>query len=91
MRRNRTAPSRFRDLAMAVHKLDATGLKCPMPVLRASRALRRLNGGDVLIVLATDPAAPKDFVQFCAAAGHRLKDSGEDAPGVYHFEIEVGA
>jgi tRNA 2-thiouridine synthesizing protein A len=73
---------------MAVHELDATGLKCPMPVLRAARALRGLKAGDVLIVTACDAAAPKDFAAFCATVGHRLKASREEQ-GVYVLEIEV--
>jgi tRNA 2-thiouridine synthesizing protein A len=48
-----------------MHKLDATGLSCPLPVLRAKKALRELKPGDSLEVRATDPAAPKDFEAFC--------------------------
>lgn len=73
---------------MAVRELDATGLKCPIPVLRAARALRNLKAGDVLVVTASDPAAPKDFAAFCATVGHRLRTSREEQ-GVYVFEIEV--
>lgn len=51
-------------------RLDATGLKCPLPVLRARKALKDLAPGTVLEVRATDPAAPKDFRAFCDMAGH---------------------
>jgi tRNA 2-thiouridine synthesizing protein A len=48
-----------------MHRLDATGLSCPLPVLRAKKALRTLEPGDSLEVRATDPSAPKDFEAFC--------------------------
>lgn len=52
--------------------LDATGLICPMPVLKARKALTGMTAGEELEVLTTDPAAPKDFEAFCEATGHRL-------------------
>lgn len=59
---------------MAQRTLDATGLTCPLPVLRARKALKDMAGGDALTVLATDPSAVNDFHAFCDAAGHRLVD-----------------
>jgi tRNA 2-thiouridine synthesizing protein A len=59
-------------------ELDATGLVCPMPVLKANRALRAVPVGGVLRVLATDPAAAKDFPAYCAQTGHVLEQSGRD-------------
>ena len=52
--------------------LDATGLICPMPVLKARKALTGMQAGEELEVLTTDPAAPKDFEAFCDATGHLL-------------------
>lgn len=52
--------------------LDCSGLKCPMPVLRAAKALRGMIAGQVLSVMATDKAAPKDFQTFCTEGGHIL-------------------
>lgn len=52
--------------------LDCSGLKCPMPVLRAAKALRGMAAGQVLSVTATDKAAPKDFQTFCTEGGHAL-------------------
>nr|WP_029007582.1 sulfurtransferase TusA family protein [Azospirillum halopraeferens] len=72
---------------MARHRLDARGLVCPLPVLRARKALRALAPGDVLEVEATDPAAPKDFAAFCETTGNRLLASGEEG-GVFRLEIE---
>ena len=67
--------------------LDATGLKCPLPVLRARKAMKSLAPGNVLEVRATDPDAPKDFEAFCETAGHRLLKSG-GADGVFVLRIE---
>ena len=54
--------------------LDATGLKCPLPVLRARKSLKSVTPGGMLRVLATDPDAPGDFKSFCETAGHELVD-----------------
>jgi len=52
--------------------LDATGLRCPLPVLRARKALKGVPDGGLLEVLATDTAAPPDFEAFCRETGHTL-------------------
>ena len=62
--------------------LDVRGLKCPLPVLRANKAMKSRAAGDVLEVLATDPAAPQDFVSFCETTGHQLLESRE-SDGVF--------
>ena len=54
---------------------DATGLLCPLPVLRANRKLRELAPGGLLTVRATDPAAEADFPAFCRQTGHELVSS----------------
>ena len=51
---------------------DGSGLLCPLPVLRANRALRALAPGQTLKVLATDPAAVRDFPAYCRQTGHEL-------------------
>ncbi|HXZ01309.1 MAG TPA: sulfurtransferase TusA family protein [Stellaceae bacterium] len=66
--------------------LDATGLKCPLPVLKARKAMRDLPEGGLLRVIATDPGAAKDFEHFCSTAGHRLVAQHE-AAGVLTFDI----
>ena len=66
--------------------LDAKGLKCPIPVLRARRAMKPLDPGDVLAVEATDPTSVQDFRAFCETTGDELLESRED-DGVYHFRI----
>jgi tRNA 2-thiouridine synthesizing protein A len=63
---------------MADQVLDATGLKCPMPVLRARRALKRMASGEVLEVHADDPASAKDFPAFCETTGDALEETAVD-------------
>ena len=66
--------------------LDVKGLACPMPVLRAKKALKALGPGEDLEILATDPGSVRDFDAFCAATGHDLVTAGE-SDGVYRFVI----
>jgi tRNA 2-thiouridine synthesizing protein A len=54
------------------NECDARGLKCPLPVLYARRALKSVPVGEVLTVLATDAQAPEDFAHFCRTTGHEL-------------------
>lgn len=72
---------------MARHELDARGLLCPLPVLRARKVLKTLDPGDVLAVAATDPSAPVDFAAFCETTGNRLLSSTEEG-GVFRIEVE---
>jgi tRNA 2-thiouridine synthesizing protein A len=67
-------------------RLDAKGLLCPLPVLKARKALKALAQGDTLEVLATDPGAVKDFAAFCRTTGHELVESTEES-GVFRFLI----
>ena len=67
-------------------ELDARGLKCPLPVLRARKALKDVAPGGVLTVLATDPSAVKDFTAFCAESDHTLVGWTEDQ-SVYTITI----
>ena len=66
--------------------LDVKGMNCPLPVLRANRALRALAPGGHLRVLATDRAAIADFQAFCRETGHALLAWSEEA-GVFSFVI----
>ena len=66
--------------------LDARGLACPLPVLKAKKAIRSLPAGGVLTVLATDPGAGADFRAFCEHTGHVLVSHGE-VDGVSTFRI----
>jgi tRNA 2-thiouridine synthesizing protein A len=68
--------------------LDATGLKCPLPVLKADKAVRQMAGGGTLEVLATDPGSVEDFAAFCETGGHEMLEQTEDG-GVYRFLIRA--
>ena len=69
--------------------LDTSGLQCPLPVLKAKKAISALKRGAVLAVIATDPGSVADFDVFCALGGHKLLSHSEQ-DGVYRFEIERG-
>ncbi len=58
--------------------LDATGLLCPLPVLKARKRLRDLAVGEILRVRADDPAALVDFPHFCSESGHEMLDIIEE-------------
>jgi tRNA 2-thiouridine synthesizing protein A len=70
--------------------LDATGLLCPLPVLKARKALKAMAAGDVLLVLATDKGAVKDFDAFCRTTGNQLIEHSE-ADGTFAFKIRKTA
>ncbi len=57
------------------HDLDAVGLLCPLPVLKARKRLMALEVGQVLRMTADDPAAIVDVPHFCAEAGHTLLET----------------
>jgi tRNA 2-thiouridine synthesizing protein A len=69
--------------------LDATGLKCPLPALKARKELLAMTAGQRLRVIASDPMAPIDIPHFCAEAGHRLVTAARDDER-YVFLIERG-
>ncbi len=64
-------------------ELDASGLNCPLPVLRAKKALGGMNVGQVLHIIATDPGAMKDFEAFAKQTGNKLTESREDGDKFY--------
>jgi tRNA 2-thiouridine synthesizing protein A len=66
--------------------LDVKGLNCPLPILRARKALKDIAVGATLEVLATDPGAVKDFEAFCRTTGNELVESKLDGK-VYSFVI----
>ena len=68
-------------------ELDARGLDCPMPLLKAKRALNAMNGGERLRVLATDKGSVRDFEVFSKQSGHPLISS-EEQDGVFIHVIE---
>lgn len=67
--------------------LDATGLRCPLPVLKARKALSTLAAGEVLAVTVTDPSSPADFRAFCEAQGHGFLDCREETDGIFRIRL----
>ena len=65
--------------------LDAKGLLCPLPVLKARKRLQALASGEVLRVVADDPAAIVEVPHFCAEAGHELVATEEAGDGQVYF------
>jgi tRNA 2-thiouridine synthesizing protein A len=65
-------------------ELDTSGLNCPLPILKAKKALASLRGGQVLRVVATDPESVRDFAVFSQQMGHTLLESRE-ADGRFCF------
>ncbi len=74
---------------MADKTLDARHLKCPLPILQATKAMRQLCVGETLEVLATDPGSEGDFEAFCRVGQHEMLDQSH-ADGVFRFLIRRG-
>ena len=68
-------------------ELDASGLNCPLPILRAKKTLNSMDAGQVLHVIATDPGSIKDYHAFAKQTGNELMESKEEG-GKYHFLIK---
>lgn len=72
---------------MADQELDASGLNCPLPILRAKKTLNGMEAGKTLHIIATDPGSVKDFEAFCKQTGNVLEESKEEG-GKFHFIIK---
>ncbi len=68
-------------------ELDASGLNCPLPILRAKKTLGGMEAGQVLRIIATDPGSVKDFEAFAKQTGNELMESGEEG-GKFVFMIK---
>ena len=68
-------------------ELDARGLNCPLPILRAKKTLNTMSGGQILKIMATDPGSVKDFEAFAKQTGNELLDSSE-LDGEFHFMLK---
>jgi len=66
--------------------LDTRNENCPIPVMKAKKELRAMSSGDILYVIATDPACVQDITMLLKSLGHELVDSSESG-GEYHFYI----
>lgn len=67
--------------------LDVKGMKCPMPVIKAKKAIEGLEVGQVLEVIATDPGSMADFQAWTKNTGHQLV-AAEVTDGFYRYEIK---
>ena len=71
---------------MADQVLDAKGLNCPLPILKAKKALKSMAGGNTLEIISTDPGSVADFAAFCRTTGNELMEQNEDG-GIYTYLI----
>ena len=72
---------------MADQVLDAKGLNCPLPILKAKKALKGMTAGQVLEIQATDPGSVAEFAAFCNQTGNELLSQSNEGD-VYTFEIK---
>lgn len=80
---------RVPDGVISNRKLDVKGMSCPMPLLRAKKEIDKINSGEVLEILGTDPGSRKDFPGWAARAGHEYLGEKEEA-GFIRFYIRKG-
>ena len=72
---------------MADKTLDAKGLNCPLPILKARKALKEVPADGTLEILATDPGSVADFEAFCRQTGNEMVEHSQDGD-VYRFLIK---
>jgi tRNA 2-thiouridine synthesizing protein A len=72
---------------MAEHVLNAEGLNCPLPILKAKKALKSVPQGEILQIRSTDPGSVADFAAFCNQTGNELLSSTTEGD-IYKFEIK---
>ncbi len=70
---------------LAQKELDARGLNCPLPILKAKKALTEMLSGEVLKVVATDPGSIRDFQAFARQTGNELVDQSSDDKEFVHY------
>jgi tRNA 2-thiouridine synthesizing protein A len=69
----------------ASKEIDTRGLNCPLPILKAKKALSDMNAGDVLKVVATDPGSMRDFQAFARQTGHELVEQSTQGSEFIHL------
>jgi tRNA 2-thiouridine synthesizing protein A len=72
---------------MADATLDAKGMNCPLPILKARKALKDVPAGGTLEIFATDPGSVADFQAFCRQTGNELVEMSDDGK-IYQFLIK---
>ena len=73
-------------MSSIAQRVDARGLSCPLPIVRTAIAIKALNAGDLIEVLATDPGSTKDFTAWAKTTGHELLETSVD-DGVFRFVL----
>jgi TusA-related sulfurtransferase len=66
-------------------EIDTRGLNCPLPILRAKKALTDMQAGQVLKVVATDPGSVRDFQAFARQTGNELLDQQQEGEEIVHW------
>lgn len=66
-------------------ELDTSGFNCPMPILKAKKALAAMSSGDILQVIATDKGSMRDFADFCKQTGHTLLKQYQEGEQLIHI------
>jgi TusA-related sulfurtransferase len=66
-------------------EIDARGLNCPLPILRAKKALAEMTSGQVLKVVATDPGSVRDFQAFARQTGNELLEQTSTEREILHY------
>lgn len=74
---------------MADQTLNAEGLNCPLPIIKAKKALKGMTAGQTLAITSTDPGSVADFAAFCNQTGDSLMSS-DTSGNIYSFEIQKG-
>ena len=69
----------------AQKEIDTRGLNCPLPILKAKKALSELSSGEVLKVVATDPGTVRDFQAFARQTGNELVEQSTEGADFIHF------
>jgi tRNA 2-thiouridine synthesizing protein A len=67
-------------------RVDARGLSCPMPIVKTAQAVKAVESGGLVEVLATDPGSQRDFAAWSRATGHELVEQAVDG-AIYRFVI----
>lgn len=75
---------------MAEISLDARGLSCPLPILKARKTLRGMRIGQTLEIFSNDPNAPENFLEFCQSSNHELLECTNLEGNLYRFVIKCG-
>jgi len=75
------------EASMATQTIDTSGMNCPIPIIKAKKAIKTMDAGSTLEVISTDPGSVRDFEAFSRATGNELLESLEEA-GVFRFVIQ---